>query len=134
MTRFEKIVRFLEKVSFQPLPTLPGDEHSDRELVRKAQRIWDAQIRSGSVIPEGTQFPTTTMGGVEVDWDEGFLAFVLRKGNVVVRDNLVDTYVPRPIDLEDDEILVFHDDQYALIDHYYEEMREELVLMDYTEQ
>jgi len=122
-----RLVKFLERVEFQPLA---GQTLTDRQLVEAAQSIWDAQINTGNTIPEGTQFPSQTIGGVEIDWDADQLKFVLTKGTVVVRDNLIDSYVPNPVDLENDEIFTFHDDQYAVYGGGVHD--DQLMLVDYV--
>lgn len=127
MRDFARLVKFLEKVQFQILGT---ESLSDQELIDAAQSLWDAQIDDGDVIPEGTVFPTTILDGVTASWDEDNKGFVLSKGTIFLRDNLDDDDIPASFDEAADHVLLFHDDEYAMIAGG--SFDEELILIDVT--
>ena len=113
MRNFSRLARFLEQVKFQEIK---GQSQSDQELVDIAQGIWDAQINAGDVIPETVSFPLETMEGVQVDWDEDQLKFVINKGTVYLRDDLTDNQITASYDAALTPPLQFHDDEFVVIE------------------
>ena len=110
---FSRLALFLEKEEFS---LLPGVTYTDAESVEAAQSIWDAAINAGDTIPVDVNFPTTTLDGVTIDWDEDQTKFVLAKNDAIVRDNLQDDSRPRPVDMADnDALLIGEGDEYMLL-------------------
>ena len=77
---------------------------TDEEFVLAARGIWDAQINAPDVpVPVHAEWPTETMEGTGAEWDEGQYIVTLTKGNIILRDNLIDLNIPLPYDTVNDE-------------------------------
>src|SRR6056297_3903393 len=111
MRFFSRLARFLSSSEFQALKS-KENLMSDEEFILAARSIWDAQINSPDIpVPVYSDWPETTMEDTVVAWDDGQYIATFERGNLVLRDNLIDLNIPLPFDTVDDEPFIVEEDQ-----------------------
>ena len=107
MRDFTRLTNFLNSVEFQAIKSEQAGM-SDEDFVLAARGIWDAQINAPDVpVPGEADWPEETMEGTAAEWDEGQYTVNLTRGNIILRDNLIDLNIPLPYNTLTDEPFLF---------------------------
>lgn len=113
------IVRRLQHIRYQIQRQYRGT-FSDAQLVRMAQRLYDAAI-TPSIATEIAEIslPETVFGEVQLTWTNNNTTVSIVRGDAAVIDDLVDTTVPDVLDkdrlLEVNSELFLANDEYLLV-------------------
>lgn len=118
MRDFSRLTNFLNSAEYQALKAEQGSLN-DEEFVLLARGIWDAQINAPDVpVPEAANWPQITMEGTTIAWDDGQYIATFIRGNIVLRDNLIDSNIPLPFDTVNDNPFIVEDDQNEIDDYF----------------
>lgn len=118
MRDFSRLAKFLSSNDFQALRS-KANKMSDREYILAARAIWDATITSADVpIPEHAVWPTETIQ-VDASWDDNKYIVTFSRGNLLLRDNLIDKVVPLPFDTENDAPFMINRGEPGDVDEYF---------------
>lgn len=115
---FSRLAYFLNSAEYQALRSKEATM-TDEEFVLAARGIWDAQINAADVpVPEYADWPEVTMEDTVVAWDDGQYIATFEKGNIILRDNLIDQNIPLPFDTVNDEPFIVEEDQNTIEDYF----------------